>query len=425
MKNTLADFIRPETISDFVGQEHLFQEKKPLNLIFQSQKPVSMIMWGPPGCGKTTLAALLKNHFSLPFEKISAVMTGIPEARKIIEKARIRFEKDNISTILFIDEIHRFNKAQQDAFLFHVEKGTIILIGATTENPSFSVNNALLSRVRVFKFEPLSEENMKKILNRVCLKIGFQLDKEAEKIVINYSGGDARKLLNSLETFQNRGIYEIKENDIAEILKMEINTSYDKTGDYHYDLISAFHKSLRGSNPDAAVYWMFRMLEGGEEPLYIVRRMIRFASEDIGLADPHALTLAVSTLETVKFLGMPEGDNAMTELAVYLAVAPKSNSVYKMTNKAKEVARQYNKCKVPLHLRNAPTKLMKEMGYAKAYKYPHDYKEGLVRQEYMPDELRKKSWYSPTENGKEKRIKERYLKIKDFLSEKLGADRSG
>ncbi|MFA5478921.1 MAG: replication-associated recombination protein A [Candidatus Muiribacteriota bacterium] len=417
MHKPLAEILRPTELENFLGQKHLLEENATLYEIFHSEKPVSLILWGPPGCGKTTLANIIVHHFNLDYEKISATTSGIADVKKVIEKAKLNFEKTSKPTLLFIDEIHRFNKLQQDAFLAHVENGTLILIGATTENPSFSVNNALISRVRILKFENLSSEDIEKLILKTSQKFGITIGKNVSKIISEYSGGDARKALNTLEIFLNTGKDRIEEAELVKILKGEVNTSYDKTGDYHYDLISAFHKSLRGSDPDAACYWMFRMLDGGEDPLYIVRRMVRFASEDIGLADPHALTLAVSTLDTVKFLGMPEADNAMTVLAVYLALAPKSNSAYIMTKKVKDIVKKYDKCKVPLHLRNAPTNLMKEIGYGKEYKYPHDYKDGFIPQQYMPDELNGKSWYEPKERGKEKKLKEIYQWI---LNKKRG-----
>ena len=408
----LAHMLRPESLNDFIGQDHILSEGKVLKNILESRKPVSMVFWGPPGCGKTTMAYIVAKEYDLPFKIVSAVTTGIPEVKKIIEKASEEYRMFQKPLIMIVDEIHRFNKAQQDAFLPHIENGTIIIIGATTENPSFSLNNALLSRIKVIVFESLSEENIRTLLNRACQKAGFDIESDVESILFQYSGGDARKVLNTLEIFLNMGKYRVSREILTQIIKGDFNASYDRNGEYHYDLISAFHKSLRGSDADAAVYWMMRMIESGEDPLYIIRRMIRFASEDIGLADPNAIVYANACLESVRFLGMPEGDNAMIQCVVYLSLAPKSNSIYMFGKKIREISRQYNKAKVPLHLRNAPTSLMEDIGYGKEYKYAHNYENGIVKQQYLPDELHGKSWFEPKDSGFEKKAREKYQWIR-------------
>jgi len=412
----LAHLLRPESLLDFIGQENLLSQGKVLKNILESRKPVSMVFWGPPGCGKTTMALIVAKEYNLPFKIISAVTTGIPEVKKIIEKASEEFNMFEKPTLMIVDEIHRFNKAQQDAFLPHIENGTIIIVGATTENPSFSLNNALLSRVKIIVFESLSEQNIKTLIKRAGEKAGFDFEENVDNILFKYSGGDARKVLNTLEIFLNMGKFSVDKQTLSQIITGDFNISYDRNGEYHYDIISAFHKSLRGSDVDASVFWMMRMLEGGEDPLYIIRRMIRFASEDIGIADPNALIQANSCLDAVRFLGLPEGDNAMIQCAVYLALAPKSNTVYMFGKKMKEISRQYNKSKVPLHLRNAPTELMKDIGYGKEYKYAHDFENNIVKQQYLPDELHGKTWFEPKDSGFEKKAKEKYMWIRKKIN---------
>ena len=415
----LAEKMRPSILSEFVGQKHLTGENAYLKKAIELDKISSMILWGPPGCGKTTLANIIESNTKESFLKISAVLSGVKDIREIIEKAKENLNLHRKRTILFVDEIHRFNKSQQDAFLYHVESGLITLIGATTENPSFEVIPALISRCRIITFNPLSEDEMLKILDRAVSdrdkgigKYNITLDDDAKKHLIKLSDGDVRTALNNIEVvaFQERSLNNESKNitlsDIESILEKKAML-YDKSGEAHFNLISAFHKSLRGSDPDAAIYWLFRMLEGGEDPFYIIRRMVRFASEDIGLADPNALRVALNSVESFKFLGFPEGEQALADAAIYLATAPKSNSVYMACKRVKEEINNSGNLHVPMHIRNAPTKLMSESGYGKGYKYAHDYKGGYVPQDYLPTELQEKRFYLPTERGYEKIVKQR------------------
>jgi putative ATPase len=415
----LAERMRPRVIAEYVGQPHLLGEGSLLKRSIEEDKLFSMIFWGPPGSGKTTLARILANETKSYFVSFSAVLAGIKEIRAVIEEARALWEAKKKKTILFVDEIHRFNKAQQDAFLPHVESGLITLIGATTENPSFEVIAPLLSRTRVLLLKPFSEEDLITIVNRALQdehkglgKLAIKVDSDVIRYIVSLADGDARNVLNNLEAItaivQNlppakRAITK----KFAEEALLKKALLYDKDGEEHYNLISAFHKSLRGSDPDAALYWLGRMLAAGEDPLYIARRMIRFASEDIGNADPRALTLAVAAQQAFHFIGSPEGELALAQTAAYLATAPKSNSLYLGIGKVKDIISKTGYLPVPLHIRNAPTKLMKELDYGKEYKYAHDYDDGYVSQEYLPDKLLGQKFYQPKVIGYEKTIKER------------------
>jgi len=409
----LAERCRPKTLDEFQGQEKLVGIGKPLRTMIDSDSLSSVILWGPPGTGKTTLAKIISETTDSDFYQINAVSSGVKDIRQIIELA-----KQNLAhfkrTILFIDEIHRFNKAQQDALLSSVESGEIILIGATTENPSFEVIPALRSRVRVFVLEELSKNDLQNILNYALTKDEFLKSQKINFVDSEFlffvSGGDARILLNILEACILQEIEKDEINISKEVIENVIqrkNILYDKAGEEHYNIISAFIKSIRGSDPDAAVYWMARMLEGGEDPLFIARRMVVLASEDIGNASPNALLLAEATFSAVHKIGMPEARIILSQCATYLASSPKSNSAYMAIDSALSDARNYPQYKVPLNLRNAPTKLMKELGYGKEYKYPHSFENNFVADNYLPEELNNKQYYLPSENGNEKTIKER------------------
>jgi len=414
-KQPLAFRVRPRNLDDFVGQEHLVGKGKPLRIILENKSlPVSIIFWGPPGCGKTTLAKLIARLTESEFVEMSAVSAGKADVEKAINKARLMHRK----TILFLDEIHRFNKAQQDFLLPFVESGAITLIGATTENPSFEVISPLLSRSRVFILNQLNENDISVILRNAIKKdfelnsLNVKIDDKNIQFIANLANGDARTALNILEfafsLVKMAGTGEINEQIILGSVQKTLR--YDRNGEEHYNIISAMHKSLRDSDVQGAVYWVMRMIEAGEDPEYIIRRLIRFASEDIGNADPQALQVAVNSLEAVRFLGYPECNTALIQCATYLAVAPKSNKVYEAVNKAKEVIAASGNLPVPLHLRNPETKLMKDIGYGKGYKYAHDYKDAKVEQEHLPKEIKDAVFYEPTERGFEKEIKERMEK---------------
>ena len=416
----LADRVRPTSLDEIVGQEHLLAPGRALRKIIEADDLVSMILWGPPGVGKTTLARVIARETGSEFYSLSAVTAGVADVRRVLERAR-RNRQAGKRTILFIDEIHRFNKAQQDALLHAVEDGTVVLIGATTENPSFEIIGPLLSRCRVFTLRPLNREAVRKVLERALERDEWlrsqnpHFVQDALDLLIDLSGGDARVALNALELAvrlapRGEGGVEVGPEQIREALQQPA-LLYDKQGDYHYDLASAFIKSIRGSDPDAAVYWMARMLEGGEDPKFIARRLVILASEDIGNADPQALILATSGFAAVDLVGMPEARIILAQVATYLASAPKSNASYVAISEATEDVRKKPLVNVPLHLRNAPTRLMKELGYAAGYKYPHDYEGGFVRENYRPPEDSEKAYYRPTEHGFEKNLRERLRRL--------------
>ncbi|MCD6487173.1 MAG: replication-associated recombination protein A [Syntrophobacterales bacterium] len=422
MVRPLADRMRPETLEDFEGQGHLVGPDSLLRHAIDEDNLFSLILWGPPGSGKTTLAHIIANETKSHFETISAVLSGVKEIKAIIEEAKSQIRYHRRRTILFVDEIHRFNKAQQDAFLPHVESGLITLIGATTENPSFEVISPLLSRTRVMVLEPYSHEELAAILRRAIIDkerglgaLSLIVDNDALDHIIWAADGDARTVLNNLEAVaslaQETGLSagRITLASAEEALQKKA-LQYDKNGEGHYSLISALHKSLRGSDPDAALYWLGRMLDAGEDPLFILRRMIRFASEDVGNADPAALGVAVSALQAFQFTGLPEGELSLAQAAVYLATAPKSNALYAGMGKVKEDIKKTGSLPVPLHIRNAPTRLMNNLGYGKGYKYDHDFPEAHVYQEYLPEELTSRTYYSPANRGYEKIIKDRMEK---------------
>ncbi len=411
--------MRPESLDDFAGQRHLVGEGKPIRIMIEKNEPASMILWGPPGVGKTTLALLISKLVKSEFIQLSAVSSGVKEVRASIDKAEYNLKHNGKKTILFIDEIHRFNKAQQDSLLQSAEKGTIILIGATTENPSFEVISPLLSRSRVFVLEELSKDDfhfiIKNVLTRDTILGKINIEIEDEEFLIRLSNGDARRLLNGIElavklTTPVDGKISLTNEGFKEAFQTNY-IKYDKNQEEHYNIISAFIKSVRGSDPDAAVYWIARMLKGGEDPKFIARRMIILASEDIGNADPYALTLATNTFTAISYIGMPEATLVLSQAATYLASCPKSNASYMAIQKAEEDVRNNPAYDVPIHLRNAPTKLMKEIGYGDDYKYAHDFDDNFVEQQYLPDELKHKIYYEPKDSGAEGKLKERLNKL--------------
>jgi putative ATPase len=411
----LAERMRPRTLDEFIGQDALIGPGRPLRRAIEEDRLQSLILWGPPGTGKTTLARLIATATRAHFIAFSAVLSGIKEIRTVMTEAQDARRRRGRRTILFVDEIHRFNKAQQDAFLPRVESGDIVLIGATTENPSFEVNSALLSRSKVYVLKPLGIEGIITILKRAVEDrdrgvgdLELQVDADALAAIARYASGDARVALNLVElAAATRGTAGRLDAALVADLAQNRSLLYDKTGEEHYNLISALHKSMRNSDPDASVYWLARMVESGEDPLYVARRLVRFASEDIGNADPQALTVAVAAKDAVHFIGMPEGNTALAQAAIYLATAPKSNAVYRAYLDAAEAATQEIAEPVPLHLRNAPTKLMKELEYGKGYKYAHDEEAGVAEMECLPPAHRNRRFYEPSERGFEAEIRKR------------------
>jgi putative ATPase len=416
----LAELLRPKDIKDIVGQDHILGEGQSLKVAIESGNLPSMILWGPPGVGKTTIARVIANNVDVQFIALSAVLSGVKEIRESVEKAEFASEQHNKKTILFVDEVHRFNKSQQDAFLPHIESGLIIFIGATTENPSFEVNSALLSRCQTYVLKTLSSDPLIKIIDKVIDEYKkISLDKLAREMILTYANGDARRLINLLEMLINSLKPKVDGNinkDLVDKIISDKVRRFDKGGEQFYDQISAMHKSVRGSNPDASVYWLLRMIDGGADPLYLARRIIRISIEDIGLADPKAQTLALEAYQIFERLGYPEGELALVNAILYLSLAPKSNASYMAYNETKKFIREHQQFDVPLHLRNAPTKLMENLNYGKNYRYAHNepgaYAAGV---EYFPDEMSPIKFYKPTNRGLEIKIKEKldYLKTLD------------
>ena len=417
MSQPLAERLRPRTLDDYIGQKHLVGQGAVLRKMIDSGRISSFILWGPPGVGKTTLAQIIANRLEVPFYTLSAVTSGVKDVRDVIEKASSNRFFSRQSPILFIDEIHRFSKSQQDSLLGAVEKGVVTLIGATTENPSFEVIRPLLSRCQLYVLKSLEKEDLLELLHKAVerdsiLKERNVVFKETDAM-LRYSGGDARKLLNILElVVEADGDTPVEITDEKVVERLQQNPlAYDKEGEMHYDIISAFIKSIRGSDPDGALYWLARMVEGGEDPAFIARRLVISASEDIGLANPNALLLANAAFDAVMKIGWPEGRIPLAEATVYLATSPKSNSAYEGINSAIELVRQTGNLPVPLHLRNAPTKLMKQLGYGKDYKYAHAYKGNFVEQQFMPDELKDTRIWHPQNNPSESKLSERMIQL--------------
>jgi len=412
-REPLAYLLRPKTLEEFFGQDEIVGDGKLLRYLIQKDKLHSVIFYGPPGCGKTTLAHIIANATSAEFESISAVISGVPELRKVIAAAKER-KKMGRRTVVFVDEIHRFSKSQQDALLPYVEDGTVILIGATTENPSFEVISALLSRSQVFVFKMLDGRALKQILERGLKKVAeleglnnLKMDEDGKNLLVAFANGDARVLLNTLEiVLKLVKKNEISVVDIQNVLQRK-PLRYDKKGEEHYNIISALHKSMRDSDPDGALYWLGRMLEGGEDPLYLARRLIRFASEDVGMADPHALLVAVAAKDACHFNGMPECAVNLAQAVVHLSLAPKSNALYVAYSAVQSDIKTYGNLEVPLNMRNCPTQLMQEWGYGKDYKYAHSFEGARVDQQHLPDQLMGRKYYKPTDRGLEARIKEK------------------
>ncbi|MBA7652355.1 Replication-associated recombination protein A [subsurface metagenome] len=426
----LATRMRPERIEDIVGQDHLLGPSRALRRSLETGNLFSVIFWGPPGSGKTTIARLIAQYSNCPFESFSAVLSGVKELREVIDSAKRTYRYERKPTILFVDEIHRFNKAQQDAFLPHVESGLIILIGATTQNPSFEIIPPLLSRARVMTLKPLYYKDMVIILNRAIEDkkrglgdLNLEVEQDALQFIVNISYGDARTALNNLES-ASYFVEPDKDNKrvvTRAAVALALNKKplmYDKDGEEHYNLISALHKSMRGSDTQASLYWLYRMLQAGEDPLFIGRRLIRFASEDVGLADPRALEIALTAYQTWERIGPPEARLSLAQAVVYLATAPKSNSLYVAEKSVTREIEESGPLPVPLHLRNAPTRLMKEMGYGKGYIYPHDHPDSQIRQEYFPQEVKKKVFYRPSDRAFEKEIRRKMTEKKKLEDSK-------
>lgn len=432
-RGPLAARMRPRTLDELVGQEHVIGPGTLMRKAIEADRLSSVVLWGPPGSGKTTLAQIIALTTRAHFASVSAVSSGVADLRKAIAEARDRLGMNGTRTLLFIDEIHRFNKSQQDSILPYVEDGTVILIGATTENPSFEVNAPLLSRSRVLTLKALNDEQIVTVIRRALVDVERGLGSEqltitddGAEFLANMANGDARFALNTLE-LASAGVEDDRliTIELVQEAAQRRAATYDKGGEDHYDTISALHKTIRGSDPDAALYWLARMLERGDDPLYVARRLIRFASEDVGLADPQALELAMAAQQAVHFLGMPEGALALAQLVVYLAMAPKSNSVYAAYNMVRDDVANTRNDPVPLHLRNAPTRLMKDLGYGDGYRYAHDYEEGVIGQQNLPDNLAGKTYYQPVDRGFEKDISRRLARVKEIYretAEKQAAD---
>ena len=416
----LAELLRPRTFDEVVGQTDLLGPGKPLRLAFESKTPHSMILWGPPGVGKTTLARLMAEAFDAEFIALSAVFSGVKDIREAVSRAELTLAQSGRHTLLFVDEVHRFNKAQQDAFLPYVEQGLITFIGATTENPSFEVNGALLSRAAVYVLKSLTEDELGELFERASAQAfpELEFDEAAKRRLVGLADGDARRLLNALEIVHTAAATSQRRAVDADFLAGALAKNlrrFDKGGDAFYDQISALHKSVRGSNPDASLYWLTRMLDGGADPLYLGRRIVRMATEDIGLADPRALQVALNAVETYERLGSPEGELALAEAVVFMACAAKSNAVYVAYNSARKFVAEDGSREVPVHLRNAPTKLMKELGYGRAYRYAHDEPEAYAAgEDYFPEGMPKVSWYKPSGRGLEAQIAEKLAHLREL-----------
>ncbi|MDZ7907495.1 MAG: replication-associated recombination protein A [Gemmobacter sp.] len=416
----LADRLRPQVLADVIGQDHVLGAEGPLGAMLAAGSLSSLILWGPPGVGKTTIARLLADQTRLAFVQISAIFTGVPDLRKVFEQAKLRRQTGQ-GTLLFVDEIHRFNKAQQDGFLPHMEDGTILLVGATTENPSFELNAALLSRAQVIVLERLSLADLERLAQRAEQELGRALPllADAREALLEMADGDGRAALNLIEQVAAHKGAPLTRDQLAQRL-MRRAAKYDKSGEEHYNLISALHKSVRGSDPDAALYWFARMLEGGEDPRFLARRLTRMAVEDIGLADPQAQAVCVDSWETYERLGSPEGELALANAVVYLALAPKSNGVYVAYKAARAAARDTGSLPPPLHIRNAPTRLMKDLGYGMGYAYDHDAEDGFSGQNYFPEDMKRPVFYMPPERGFERELKKRVEYFANLRSRRKG-----